>query len=238
MATVHKRLLLAVLLVGTLAAGCDKPAAPDPAAATSPRVITITPSAPGASVPAGSPPAGVTTLEGQETGLPHAEGSIPGTTADSIARAWAKYWHATPAQSSVLGSPTTNLTVDFGGAHGKLFLTVGRQSADATAASVIYCQVNDESHGPQGFVTMTRKAVEELVAGCPGPALTTGEAKQVTDFVASHDKPDKSVPCTVVGAGGTCRSSDHRINLKRFQLVVLTSPARLRLYVLGRKGAD
>ena len=237
MAAVHKGLLLTALLVGTLVAGCDKPTAPNPPAGSSPRAIAITPSAPRSSGPTDSSPAGVTALEGQETGLPHAEGAIPGTTADSIARAWAKHWHVTPTQSSELGTYTTNLTVDFDGGHGKLFLTVGRQSADTTAASLIYCQVNDESHGPRGFVTMTRKIVAELVAGCPGPALTAGETKQVTDFVASHDTPDRSIPCNTLGAGGTCRSSDHRINLKRFQLVVLTSPTRLRLYVLGRKSA-
>jgi hypothetical protein len=231
---VHKGLLLTMLLVGTLVAGCDKPSAPDPAAGATPRVITITPSPPGASTPAGSPPADIATLAGQASGLPHSEGSIPGTVADSVVQAWAKQWSATPSPYTRLGSHSTQLTVDFAGGHSNLFMTVSRQSADSSAASGFFCEVTDNSHGPWGSVAMTRKTVEQLVAGCPGPALRAGETKQVVDFAVKYAKPDTS--CNAPGTSGNCRSSDHRINLERFQLVVANAPTKFRLYVLGRKG--
>jgi hypothetical protein len=220
MAAVCRRLALTAVLAGMPAtAACSATAAPH---TTAPRAATSAPAS--AAVPAGPP-----------AGLPRAEGAIPGTTADSIAHAWATYWHATPASSTQQGVQTTRLTVDFPSAHGKLYMVISRPSPGATAAGSIYCEISDASLGLKGYIAMTRAAAEQLVSGCAGPALKGDEAKQVTDYVASHDKPDRSIPCAVPGTGGTCRSSDHRTELARFQLVTQTGPGRVRLYLLGRK---
>jgi hypothetical protein len=235
MAEVHKRLLLPVLLAVTLAAGCDKPAASGSAASTAPPVTTVTPSAPGTSGPGGPPPSGGSdTPTSQASGFPHAEGPIAGTVVETIAGAWAKQFHKTPVSAVVLGSHRHDLTIDFPDAHAKLAMNVGNRGADTGAAEVIYCQVTNASLAPKGFLTLTRTAVEHLVADCPGPALKGGEAKQIADFVAAHDKPDSSSPCNLPGLDGQCRSSDHRVDLQRFQVVVQTAPTLLKLYVVGR----
>lgn len=229
---VHKKFLLAALLVGTLTAGCDTSSTPNSTAATTPPVIVVTPSAPGTSGGASaSAPAA------QQSAFPVATTPIPGTAVSSIVQAWAAQWHATPKQYVVQGVHSSRLTVDFPSAHGRLFMSVGQLSPEATAASNIYCSIDDASLGQTRFLTLTRTAVQQFVADCAGSVLKGGETKQVIDYVASHDKPDAAYPCKIPGTGGTCRFSDNRVDLDRFRLVVQTVPGQVRMYLLGRKAA-
>jgi hypothetical protein len=239
MVAVHKRILLTAALVGAFAAGCDTPASPDSAATSPDPVITITSSRPdGSSPPLGEQPLTSSTPTSQDEGPAHPEGPIPGTLAGSIAQAWAEHYHAKILSHVVLGVHRRELTVDFPEVHAKLAMNVGNQGADSEPADGIYCVVQDPSLAPAAFITMSRKAVKQLIADCPGPALNSGEAKQVVDFVVSHEKPDQSVPCSLPGLGGQCRSSDHRINLPRFQVVILTSPRTISLSLVGLKAGD
>jgi len=234
---VHKGSLLTAVLVGLLTAGCSTSTTPDPTTTRPLTVITVTPSESEVSPPASAPPPG-SSLAGNAAGLPIGQGPIPGATVDAVAGAWAKYWHASPVDTTVLGTRSTRLNVDFPAAHGKLFMAVARQGSSA-AVTHLYCEITDKSRGPQQHVAMTRKNEQRLIAGCPGPVLNADERKQVADFVAKHDKPDALISCGVPGktAKGQCWFSDHRIDLARFQLVVQTSPTQFRLNVLGRKGS-
>ncbi len=224
------KLVLAALVVGALAAGCGTATLNLTSAATPP-ATTIAAAAPDSS---GAVPAGNASASASEAAsfFPHGEGPIPGTSADLIAKAWAAYWHATPTPFTELGWHATRLTVDFPSAYGKLYMMVDRQSAEATAARQIYCELSDASLGMEGYIAMTRKAVEQFVSGCAGPALKDGETKQVIDYVASHDKSDNPTQC--VSGRGKCQW-EHRVDLERFQLVVQTSPGHVCLYLLGRK---
>jgi hypothetical protein len=232
MVAVHKKFLLAALLVGTLTAGCEASPTPDSADAPTAPGIIASPSAPGAS--RGASAGAASAPAAQQSSFPVAKTPIPGTAVSSIVQAWAAQWHATPKQYVVQGFHTTRLTVDFPSAHGQLFMSVGQLSPEATAASNIYCAINDASLGQTRFLTLTRTAVQQFVSGCAGPVLKGGETKQVTDYVSSHDKPDTATPCAVPSGATTCRYSDNRVDLDRFQLVVQAVPGQVRMYLLGR----
>jgi hypothetical protein len=228
-AAVDKKLLFAALLVGTLTAGCDTSSAPSSTAPTGAPATIATPAAP--EEPAG---ASASVPAAQQSTFPHADAPIRGTSVSSIVRAWTTYWHATPKQYVVQGVRTTRLTVDFPAAHGRLYMLVGQLSPQATAASNVYCEVTDASLGRTRFITLTRTAVDQLVSGCAGPALKSGEIKQVTDYVSSHAKPDTTTRCTGPSGSTTCRYSDNRVELDRFQLVVRALPGNIGISLLGR----
>jgi hypothetical protein len=112
---------------------------------------------------------------------------------------------------------------------------VGRPSAETTAVNLIYCEVNDTSLGMTGYIAMTRKAAEQVVAGCAAPALKGDEPKQVTDFLAAHNQPDTTNSCAPAANGACPRTSDHQVDLERFQLVVRTGPQHVSMWLVGRK---
>ncbi|WP_433616596.1 hypothetical protein ACQP2P_15210 [Dactylosporangium sp. CA-139114] len=224
---VRTGLMLAALTVGTLAAGCSPAAKPAP---------TPTTNAPAARSSTGAAPpgdAGPSTNPGD--GLPHGEGPIPGIAADAVAKAWSERWHATPTPYEQLGAHMTRLTVDFPVVHGKLYMVVGRPSAETTAVNMIYCEVSDTSLGMNGYITMTRKAAEQVVAGCAAPALRGDEPRRVTDFLAGHAQPDTTPSCSPAFNGACPRMSDHQTDLGRFQLVVRTGPEHVSMWLVGHK---
>ncbi|UWZ48529.1 hypothetical protein [Dactylosporangium matsuzakiense] len=223
----HKGLLLAALTATALTAGCSPAAKPGPAPTTG---APATRSAAG-TAPAGS--AGPSTGAGD--GLPHGEGPIPDVVADAVATAWSERWHATPIPDRRPGIHMTRLTVDFPAAHGQLYMIVERPSAESTAVSMIYCGVIDNSLGVNGYITMTRKIAEQVVAGCAGPALRGDEPKRVTDFLAGHAQPDTTPSCTPTSDGTCPGTSDHQTDLGRFQLVVRTGPKNVSMWLVGRK---
>ncbi|WP_433083336.1 hypothetical protein ACQP1P_04395 [Dactylosporangium sp. CA-052675] len=221
---VRTGLMLAALTVGTLAAGCSPAAKPAP---------TPTTNAPAARGSAGTAPAGASA--GPADGLPHGEGPIPGIAADAVAKAWSERWHAKPTPYEQLNAHMTRLTVDFPVVHGQLYMIVERPSAESTAVNMIYCGVIDNSLGVNGYITMTRNAVEQVVAGCAGPALRGDEAKRVTDFLAGHAQPDTTPSCSPAFNGACPRMSDHQTDLGRFQLVVRTGPEHVGMWLVGHK---
>jgi hypothetical protein len=220
----RKGLLLAALTVTALAAGCSPAAKPHPAPTADAPVTRST--APTGDASPSIDPGG---------GLPYGQGPIPGVVTAAVVNAWSERWHATPTPYEQLGAHMTRLTVDFPVAHGQLYMVVGRPSAESTAANMIYCEVSDKSLGLNGYITMTRKIAEQIVAGCAGPALRGDEPKRVTDFLAGHAQPVTTPSCAPTSNGICPRMSDHRIDLERFQLVVRTMPEYVGMWLVGRK---